>query len=138
MACIPRRVPRSCNMPIGVPSPRSRLPAPTAASEGRERPRPRGRPVPSPSFLTGALPVREIQGEWVAIEEELNGKRAPKADVKATNRRVTIRGHSLTMSRVVSGRLGAYTGKFEIDAASGSFDFVGKNPGGNYVEFRGI
>ena len=42
------------------------------------------------------------------------------------------------MSRVVNGRPGAYTGKFEIDAPSGRFDFVGKNPGGDYVEFRGV
>ena len=79
-----------------------------------------------------------IQGEWVTVEEELKGKPAAKAAVKATNRRITIRGNSFTMSRVVSGRLGTYTGKFEIDAPSGSFDFVGKNPVGAYMEFRGI
>ena len=38
----------------------------------------------------------------------------------------------------MNGRPGAYTAKFEIDSPSGSFDFVGKNHGGNYVEFRGI
>jgi len=86
-----------------------------------------------------AKAIKALQGDWKCIAASENGKELDKGTVRKQNRRVTIKGHSLTMERVgAEGRIGTYTGKFEIDAANGSFDWVGKGPGGFLVEWIGI
>jgi uncharacterized protein (TIGR03067 family) len=79
-----------------------------------------------------------LQGEWLTIAEETNGNSASKNDVKQINRRIVIKGKSLTMTRVMGGNSGTYSGTFEIDAPSKKFDWKGKGPRGSQVELRGI
>ena len=81
-----------------------------------------------------AKAIKAMQGDWRCIAGEENGKLQDKSAVKRENRHVTIKGNSLTMERVGA----TWVGKFEIDASNGSFDWVGKGPQGNLVEWIGI
>lgn len=86
-----------------------------------------------------AKAMKSFQGEWKCIAGEENGKAQDKSTVKKQNRRVTVKGSSLTVERTGAGdKFGSYVGKFEIDASNGHFDWVGKGPGGNLVEWIGI
>lgn len=86
-----------------------------------------------------AKALKSLQGEWKCIAGEENGKTQDKSTVKKQNRRVTVKGNSLTVERTDAGeKFGSYVGKFEIDASNGHFDWVGKGPGGNLVEWVGI
>jgi uncharacterized protein (TIGR03067 family) len=82
--------------------------------------------------------VKALQGNWLTIAEETNGKTFDKAEVKTRNHRIAIKGHSFTMQRVTFGNFGVYEGKFDIDVGTHAFDFVGKGPNGKLVEFKGI
>ena len=89
--------------------------------------------------LVTAKALKAMQGEWKCIEGEENGVVQDKATVKRENRRLTIKGNSLIMERIQGGKLGTYTGKFEIDSSNGYFDWIGKRvPGNDPVEFIGI
>jgi uncharacterized protein (TIGR03067 family) len=79
-----------------------------------------------------------LQGSWLTIAEETNGKASSKNDVKQINRRIVINGNSLTMTRVMGGKSGTYTGTFEIDAPSKNFDWKGTGPSGADVALRGM
>jgi uncharacterized protein (TIGR03067 family) len=80
----------------------------------------------------------EIQGEWLGVAAEVSGKSKDESEVKQQNRRLSIKGRSLTMERTLDGIRGAYAGKFDINSSTGHFDFVGKGPDGNLVEWIGI
>jgi uncharacterized protein (TIGR03067 family) len=83
--------------------------------------------------------MKAIQGEWKCVAGEENGTSQDKSIVKKQNRRVTVKGNSLTLARTGFGdKYGAYIGKFEIDASNGQFDWIGKGPGGNLIEWIGI
>ncbi|WP_397571880.1 TIGR03067 domain-containing protein [Schlesneria sp. T3-172] len=75
-----------------------------------------------------------LQGEWKCVAGEENGKAQDRSAVKRENRRLTIKGNSLTMERVGA----SWVGKFEIDAINGDFDWVGKGPQEKLVEWIGI
>ena len=85
-----------------------------------------------------AKAMKALQGEWKVIAGIENGKKQERNTIKTENRRFTIKGNSLSMSRVIEQKLGTYVGKFEIDASTGHFDWVGKRPGGQHVEWIGI
>lgn len=85
-----------------------------------------------------AKAMKAIQGEWRCIAMEEIGKTLDKKKVKGQDRRVTIKGNAWTMSRTQDGKRGTYTGKFEIDDSNGHFDWIGKGPGGELVEWVGI
>ncbi len=79
-----------------------------------------------------------IQGEWKCIAGEAIGKILVKNVVKKQDRRITIKGNSYTMKRTENGTRRAQTGKFEIDAVSGHFGFIGKEQSGAAREIIGI
>jgi len=85
-----------------------------------------------------AKTMKSLQGHWKCVGGEENGDPQPKSLVKHQNRRLEIKGNSLTMTRVVGDKSGTYVGRFEIDAANGHFDWIGKNPGDTAVEWIGI
>lgn len=88
---------------------------------------------------TTAETMKSLQGEWKCIAGEEGGTIQDKSTVKKENRRVTVKGNSLTLERTGRGdKFGRYVGKFEIDASNGNFDWVGKGPGGNLTEWVGI
>lgn len=82
--------------------------------------------------------MKTLQGEWKCIAMEEIGKTLDKKVVKEQDRRVTIKGHSYTMKRTEKGARHALIGKFEIDASTGYFDFIGKEQDGRAQEFVGI
>jgi len=75
-----------------------------------------------------------LQGEWKCVAGDENGKTQDKSVITRESRLVTIDGNSLTMARDGA----KWTGKFEIDAESGSFDWIGKNSAGDLIEWIGI
>lgn len=79
--------------------------------------------------------MNALQGNWIGIREELNGR--PET-TRVTQRRFSFEGRKMTMTRFINGRFGKYEGTFDEDAKSGHFDFIGRNPGGKPVAFRGI
>jgi uncharacterized protein (TIGR03067 family) len=85
-----------------------------------------------------AKALKSLQGDWVCIAAEEVGKPLDKKVVREQDRRLNIKGNTMTMRRTVMGKRATYTGKFEIDADSGSFDFIGKGPDGMLVEWIGI
>ncbi len=87
--------------------------------------------------------LKMLQGEWKCIAGEHNGKPQEKSVVKHENRRFTIEGNTLTMTRTgMGGRFGTYSGKFSIDASNGHLDWVGKVKIGDaeptFMEWIGI
>lgn len=85
-----------------------------------------------------AKAMKALQGEWVCVTAEEIGKVQDKKTVKQENRRVTIKGHTFTMTRTKNRTFGQYTGKFEINSSKGHFDFIGKGPNGAVNEWIGI
>ena len=85
-----------------------------------------------------AKALKKLQGEWLAVACEENGEEAGRSDVKKQNRRIVIKGNSLTMERVKVGRAANWKGKFEIDPSKKAFDWIGKGPDGNVLEWTGI
>lgn len=85
-----------------------------------------------------AKDLQKMNGEWLTITTETNGKTTSKAEDKLASRRIVIKGNSFTMTRVVNGKLGTYAGKFEINAKTKNFDWKGNGPNGMHVELRGI
>lgn len=82
--------------------------------------------------------VKKMEGDWVCVASEENGVQLEKDRVKRQNRRLKIKGNTLKMERLIAKQFGTYEGKFEIDPSTNSFDWIGKGPGGNYVEWIGI
>ncbi len=84
------------------------------------------------------LDLKAIQGKWLCETSEESGKAIDRKVVKGQDQRLSIRGDKFTMMRLYAEKTGAYSGKFEIDAATGHFDFVGKSPTGKPVKWVGI
>lgn len=83
--------------------------------------------------------LKDLQGEWLAVEGELGtGGKVDKSQIRRENRRITIKGNSWSAERVIGGNIGTYKGKFEINPKTKAFDWIGKGPGGNAVEWIGI
>lgn len=83
--------------------------------------------------------LKELQGEWLAVKGEVGaGGKVEKSQIRRENRRITIKGNSWSAERVIGNNAGTYKGKFEIDPKTKAFDWIGKGPGGNAVEWVGI
>ena len=83
--------------------------------------------------------LKEVQGEWLAVEGEVGASgKVEKSQMRRENRRITIKGNSWSAERVIGNNAGTYKGKFEIDPKTKAFDWIGKGPGGNAVEWVGI
>ncbi len=61
-----------------------------------------------------------------------------KSQIRRENRRITVKGKSWSVERVVGGNIESYKGKFEINPKTKAFDWIGKGPNGNAVEWIGI
>ena len=85
-----------------------------------------------------ALDLKTMQGKWLCEGSEESGKVIDKKVVKGQDQRLSIRAGNFMMTRLYAERIGAYSGKFEIDATTGHFDFVGKGPTGKPVKWVGI
>jgi uncharacterized protein (TIGR03067 family) len=75
--------------------------------------------------ITDAMKL--FQGEWVCVATEGGGTLFDEAFTRKEDRRMTIQGDQLTMSRIREERQ-SYIGKFQIDASKGHFDFNGTGP----------
>ncbi len=84
------------------------------------------------------LDLKTMQGKWLCEASEESGKVIDKKVVKGQDQRLSIRGGNFMMTRLYAEKIGAYSGKFEIDATTGHFDFVGKGPTGKLVKWVGI
>ncbi len=84
------------------------------------------------------LDLKTMQGKWLCEASEESGKVIDKKVVKGQDQRLSIRGGNFMMTRLYAEKIGAYSGKFEIDATTGHFDFVGKGPTGKPVKWVGI
>ena len=82
--------------------------------------------------------LKTLQGKWLCEASEESGKVIDKKVVKGQDQRLNIRGSTFLMTRLYAEKIGAYSGKFEIDAETGHFDFVGKGPTGKPVKWIGI
>ena len=92
---------------------------------------------PDPPLSPTAKAKQTIQGEWLCTAEEANGQTITNAGIQQRNRRIKISGTSLTMQRTME-KYGTYVGTFEIDAATGQFNWSGKGPAGQPVQWLGI
>lgn len=81
---------------------------------------------------------KPLQGKWVTTREEINGEVFSTDKVKQTNRRIEFRENSLRMTRRINGAPGEYSGRFQIDPQSGTFDWSGTGPKGLDVQWTGI
>jgi|GEM_PF-1276471 len=84
--------------------------------------------------------MKLLDGEWVVISEELNGRKLTRKQVVSQNRCLSCMDGKLVVSRVIRGRLGTYEGRITLDPTGDpkQFTFKGKGPGRNPVEWRGI
>ncbi len=69
--------------------------------------------------------MKIIQGEWKCVSF-VSGLERKAVNIEGHDRRVTIKGNSLTLARTHDGVRGILTGKFEIDASKMQFDFTGR------------
>ena len=84
------------------------------------------------------LDLKTMQGKWLCEASEESGKVIDKKVVNGQDQRLSIRGSNFMMTRLYAEKIGAYSGKFEIDAMTGHFDFIGKEPTGKPVKWVGI
>ena len=84
--------------------------------------------------------LKQLQGSWVCIAEEVGGKALTKDEIKVKNRRVTIAENKFNMSRVNNNSLGKWDGRIEVKPAKpfNEFNFYGKGHDGKYIERIGI
>jgi uncharacterized protein (TIGR03067 family) len=84
--------------------------------------------------------LEKLQGDWICIAQELAGKDMSASDVKLMNRRLTVKGTKLVMSRVMKEAFGKYEGRFDVNptVTPCELDLTGKNPSGAYIEKIGI
>jgi uncharacterized protein (TIGR03067 family) len=86
-----------------------------------------------------AKALKELQGEWLAVEGEVGADgKVDRGQIRRENRRITVKGNSWTAERVIGGKIGSYKGRFEVNPKTKAFDWIGKGPGGNAVEWIGI
>lgn len=86
---------------------------------------------------TAAEVLKELQGEWLMVSGEENGQQFERADVKRQNRRLLIKGKTLTMERL-KGNVAKWTGRFTIDPETKAFDWVGTNSQDAETKWIGI
>lgn len=84
-----------------------------------------------------AKAIKEIQGEWLMVSGEENGQAFDRPDVKRQNRRVHVKGNTLSMERL-KGNVAKWTGKFTLDPETKAFDWVGTNSQGAETKWIGI
>jgi uncharacterized protein (TIGR03067 family) len=75
-----------------------------------------------------------LQGEWVMVNEEINGV----TDFVTQEHRIIITGDDCVMSGTPDGRHPTYVGKIKIKETAREFDFDGKGPFGTTQVFKGI
>ena len=84
--------------------------------------------------------LKALQGDWVCIEEEYDGKKLSRQELKEKNRRLNIKGNRYTNRRTKDGAVRIYYGRIELDPSHkpARFDFTGKGPVGHFLEQTGI
>lgn len=82
--------------------------------------------------------MKALQGDWLCVFAEEMGRPFEKAELRKQNRYFTVQGNLLTMWWSSSGKEGTYTGRFEINATTGTFDWIGKDLTGDAAEWIGI
>ena len=83
--------------------------------------------------------LQAIQGVWKCVAGEENGRLQDRSKVQQEGRRLIIKRNSLTMDKAGSSQ--KWVGKFEVDATTGDFDWIGKtrlNDGWQLTEWTGI
>ncbi|MDB5346259.1 MAG: hypothetical protein JWP89_4636 [Schlesneria sp.] len=97
------------------------------------------RQSPAKDEVKTAADMKFLQGNWIGIAEEgAQGEVFNDEMVRERDRRVTIARNNFTMTRTLDGKRGSFTGKFDIDAATGQFDFIGKDANGHLSEWIGV
>ncbi|HWL08413.1 MAG TPA: TIGR03067 domain-containing protein [Planctomicrobium sp.] len=82
--------------------------------------------------------MKALQGDWICVSAEEMGRPFEKTDLRKQNRHFTVQGNLLTMWWTSAGTEGTYTGRFEINAMTGTFDWIGRGPTGDAAEWIGI
>ena len=82
--------------------------------------------------------VALLQGTWYCVEGEELGKSQSRSTVREQDRRLKILRSRMTMERTTHAGKGKYVGLFDVDPAKQTFDFIGKGPKGNFLEWVGI
>ena len=83
--------------------------------------------------------MKTLQGNWICIaEDEGTAGTIDRETVRERNRRVTISQNNFTMRRTLDGKRGTFVGKFDIDAVTGHFNFVGTHANGDASEWIGV
>lgn len=82
--------------------------------------------------------LKSLDGEWVCIAAEEEGKAIDPKVVQSQNRHLTIKGGTLTMKRKIGNKHGGATGKIDLNPSSGQIDFRGDGPDGKPNEWVGI
>ena len=85
-----------------------------------------------------AADLKAMEGVWEVTAEHEFGRTLTKDEMRKRNRHITIKGNVLSTDRVISDKLGTYTGTLNLDPTVKAFDFNGKGPGGNPVVWIGI
>jgi uncharacterized protein (TIGR03067 family) len=97
------------------------------------------RQSPAQEEAKTAADMKFLQGNWVGIAEEgAHGEVFDDEMVKERDRRATISRNNFTMTRTLDGKRGSFAGKFDIDAGTGQFDFIGKGVNGHVSEWIGV
>ncbi|MGE3818837.1 MAG: TIGR03067 domain-containing protein [Isosphaeraceae bacterium] len=84
--------------------------------------------------------VKELQGRWVSISEEINGNPLTRDQLRKMNKRLVVSGTRFTIDRVgFNGQPGTYGGTFRLHGLSPRlFDWTGKGPGGIEQKWEGV
>ena len=83
--------------------------------------------------------MKAFSGTWRGIAAEEVGRVLTQESVDDEKRNLTCVKHRMRMEKPSkNGPATGWYGLFVVDATTHSFDFVGKDPNGNYVEWAGI
>lgn len=82
--------------------------------------------------------LKSLEGEWVCIAAEEEGKAIDPKAIQSQNRHLTIKDNTFTMKRKIGNKRGGATGKIELNPASGHIDYFGGGPDGKPNEWVGI
>ncbi|MBI3865937.1 MAG: protein kinase [Planctomycetia bacterium] len=93
---------------------------------------------PAPLDEASAQAMSALQGVWGAVAIEESGKTQTQDEVDSQKLRITIRGDNLVLERLASGKPGAYSGVFALDARNSHYDWTGTAPDGKPATYVGI
>lgn len=74
--------------------------------------------------------LKSLEGVWVATAVDRHGTMMTPQELRDQNRRIIVKGNTLTFEETKDGKVSKYGGTITVDSDRGTVDLIGKGPMG--------